>query len=306
MNPMNDDEQALSRALHGKVDHMNDAPLGLDDVQGAAGTVRRRRRIAAGAGLAAAAVIIVPTAIVAAGGLGRDDPAPGPVASSTTATTEPSGSAHGDADGRDRPRDPRPDRDPALRRVRPRRPAPRPRSTGATGGDVHRADGSVVAGVLPPTTDGFAPMGSGWVVATRDDEGGGYAQWIPASGMSTAQVYDLDGDLATSLRRRGGRVGRARRRRPRHPERAARRTSTMPPITAPAPTTPWPSPARTARRAAPPTPGARSSSTPSASSTRSWASTSHGFADRYDEDDPAADRLVRRRATPASPSSATT
>ena len=76
MSPMNDDEQALSRALHGKVDHMNDAPLGLDDVQGAAHGVRRRRRIAAGAGLAAAAVILVPTAIVASGGLGRDDSAP--------------------------------------------------------------------------------------------------------------------------------------------------------------------------------------------------------------------------------------
>lgn len=193
MSPMNDDEQALSRALHGKVDHMNDAPLGLDDVQGAAQGVRRRRRIAAGAGLAAAAVILVPTAIVASGGLGRDDSAPGPVASTTTPTTEPVDSPTSEPSATEAP-----DPDVTLPfDVSDLPTGPAPAIEWSDGRDIHRADGSVVAGVLPPTADGFAPMGSGWVVATHD-EGGGFAQWIPASGMSTAQVYDLDGDLATS------------------------------------------------------------------------------------------------------------
>ena len=31
-----DDERALSRALHGRVDPLTDSPLGLDDVQGKA------------------------------------------------------------------------------------------------------------------------------------------------------------------------------------------------------------------------------------------------------------------------------
>ena len=63
---------------------------------------------------------------------------------------------------------------------------------------MHRADGSTVAGVLPGGTVGFAPLGDGWVVATRDDEGATFARFVPADGMSTQVLFDLDGGLATS------------------------------------------------------------------------------------------------------------
>jgi len=59
MSQFDDDERALSRALHGRVDHLSESPLGLGDVQAKARVVRRRRRIAAGAAVAAAVAVIV-------------------------------------------------------------------------------------------------------------------------------------------------------------------------------------------------------------------------------------------------------
>lgn len=194
---MSHHEDDLTRALHKEVDGLHESPLGLDDVRGHASTLRRRRRVAVGAGIAAALVIVVPTAIAATGGLDRagDDLPPATASPTVTEATESA-----------------PTESPA--------PSPSPTDsagpattafdvsdlpTGAPpaiewsdGRDAHRADGTVVADVLPAGADGFAPMGSGWVVTTRDDQGGGYAQWVPESGVSTAQVHELDGDLATS------------------------------------------------------------------------------------------------------------
>ena len=56
-------EQLLGRELHGRVDGMHDAPLGLSDVRGRAGRIQRNRRIAVGAGVVAAVAVIVPTAM---------------------------------------------------------------------------------------------------------------------------------------------------------------------------------------------------------------------------------------------------
>ena len=192
-----DHEDALARALHQKVDGLHESPLGLDDVRGHAGTLQHRRRTAIGAGIAAALVIVVPTAIAATGGLDRaEDDLPLATASPTVTEATESGPTESPA--------------PSPSSTDSAGPATTPFDvsdlpTGAPPGiewsegrDVHRADGTVVAGVLPDGADGLAPMGAGWVVTTRDDQGGVYAQWIPASGVGTAQVYELDGDLATS------------------------------------------------------------------------------------------------------------
>ncbi|MGI8645640.1 MAG: hypothetical protein ACR2JD_04905, partial [Nocardioides sp.] len=165
MNPMNDDERALARALHGVVDPRNDAPLGLEDVQDRANAIRRRRRVAAAAGIAAAAVIIVPTAIIASGGLDRGDDGLDPAATASASISESDSAA---------PESPTPSDSPSASGSTTPEPAgtapfdvadlttgAEPAIEWSDGRDVHRADGSVVAGVLPPLTDGFAPMGSG-------------------------------------------------------------------------------------------------------------------------------------------------
>lgn len=64
-------ERELGRQLHGQVDHRQDAPFRLADIQGRAGRIRRNRRLAVGAGVAAALAVIVPTAYLAGGGLSR-------------------------------------------------------------------------------------------------------------------------------------------------------------------------------------------------------------------------------------------
>jgi len=187
---MNQPEDDLSRALHRKVDHRHDAPLGMDDVQARAGTIQRRRRAAIGAGVAAALVVVVPTAIVATGGLDRSAE-PLPPASTTPSVTEPTPVE---------PTESSPTRGPAgtvpfdvggLPTGAP------PAIEWSDGLDVHRADGSVAADALPEGADGFAPMGSGWVASSRDDQGA-IVRFVGGDGMMTAQVYDIDGDLATS------------------------------------------------------------------------------------------------------------
>jgi hypothetical protein len=131
----------------------------------------------------------VPTAIIAAGGFdrGTDGPPPATVSPTSdptespsersTATPEPAATAPFDI--ADLPT------------------GAAPAIEWSDGRDVHRPDGTVVEDVLPTNVDGFAPMGSGWVVTTHADDGA-YAQWVPESGVSTAQVYELDGGLATS------------------------------------------------------------------------------------------------------------
>lgn len=190
-----DHEDDLSRALHRRVDRMHDAPLDLDDIQSRAGRIQRRRRATIGAGLAAALVVVVPTAIVATGGFDRssEDLPPATTTPSATEATDPAASE-----------------------------TPPPTATEATGSaattpfdvsglptgappaiewsdgrDVHRADGSVAADALPEGVDGFAPMGSGWIASSRDDQGA-IVRFVGGDEMTTAQVYDLDGDLASS------------------------------------------------------------------------------------------------------------
>lgn len=69
-----DDERALARALHGRVDHMNDSPLDPQDVHDRARGIRRSRAAIAGAGIAAALAIIVPTALFAGGAFDSERP----------------------------------------------------------------------------------------------------------------------------------------------------------------------------------------------------------------------------------------
>ena len=193
------DEHDLSRALHRKVDGMHDAPLGLDDVRGRAGTIRRRRRTAIGAGIVAAVVVIVPAAIAASGGLDRRDDRLTTVSATASATVSPSRAT--ESAPTDSPT-PSPTGTTAAGSaafdVSDLPTGPPPALEWSDGRDVHRADGSVLGGVLPPGTDGFAPMGSGWVVTTRDDQGNTSARWVSGSGATTSPGYDLDGSLATS------------------------------------------------------------------------------------------------------------
>ena len=83
MNTNNDElEQMLARQLQDQVDGMGGHPLGLGDVKGRAGRIRRNRRIAAGVGVAAAVAIIAPVATIAAQNLdssGQGIPPAGPV-----------------------------------------------------------------------------------------------------------------------------------------------------------------------------------------------------------------------------------
>lgn len=187
-----DPEDDLSRALHRRVDRMHDAPLGLDDVQSRAGTMRRRR-VVIGAGIAAALVVVVPTAIVATGGFDRSsqDLRPATTTPSATEASDPSATAS-----------PSPSPTEASGPATPFDVSGLP--TGAPpaiewrdGRNVHRADGSVAADALPEGVDGFAPMGSGWIVSSRDDQGA-IVRFVGGDELTTAQVYDLDGGLATS------------------------------------------------------------------------------------------------------------
>jgi hypothetical protein len=186
MNAFDDDERALSRTLHGKVDQMNDAPLGLGQVQGAARAVRRRRRIAAGAGLAAAAVIVVPTAIIAAGGLDRGTDGPPPATGS--ATPDPTQSAS-------EPATPQPRTAPFDVTDLPTGAAPAIEWLDKR--DIHLADGTSQAGLFPMGVWAFAPMGSGWMVASGTDDDADTVQWVSPAG-DLGEAYPIDGDLATS------------------------------------------------------------------------------------------------------------
>lgn len=83
MNTNNDElERMLGRQLQDQVDGMGGHPLGLGDVKGRAGQIRRNRRIAVGVGVAAAVAIIAPVATIAAQNLdssGQGIPPAGPV-----------------------------------------------------------------------------------------------------------------------------------------------------------------------------------------------------------------------------------
>ncbi len=150
-----DDERALSRALHGRVDHLTESPLGLDDVQGKARVVRRRRQLAAGAALAVAVAVIVPTAVVATRGL---DGGHGPRAGHR----ERHQHAHrGERESRAEPTTPAEPR-PSDAAVRHRSDLPdrrRPEDRLGRGRDVHRADGSVGRRRAARGHDGLAPDG---------------------------------------------------------------------------------------------------------------------------------------------------
>ncbi len=189
-DPFNDDERALNRALHGQVDPLQASPLGLGEVQAKARVVRRHRRIAAAAAVAAAVAVVVPTALVATRGLDSTPDRP-PVATQAPDPTRTEAS------------DPTTSSPPEEAQTQPfdlsaLETGDDPKIDWADGRDVHRFDGTVVPGALPAGTTDFAPMADGWVVMTRDDQGGQYAQYVPADGVSTQVVHDASGGLATS------------------------------------------------------------------------------------------------------------
>ncbi len=78
--------EELTRALHRRVDDLQEAPLTLAHVRGRAREIRRTRRVVTAVGLATAAALLVPVALLAGGGLDRAE-GPGP------ASTRPSPSA---------------------------------------------------------------------------------------------------------------------------------------------------------------------------------------------------------------------
>jgi hypothetical protein len=94
MNTNHDElEELLGRELHGQVDGMNTAPLGLGDVQGRASSIRRHRRIGVGVGVAAALAVIVPTALMVGDAANRTqdldpaNPSPSPIGTVQTTLT---------------------------------------------------------------------------------------------------------------------------------------------------------------------------------------------------------------------------
>jgi hypothetical protein len=203
MTPVNssfdDDERALARALHGRVDHMNDSPLGFQDVNSAARGIRRRRRIVAAAGVAAAVAIIVPTAIVAGGFFDQDSPTPPVTSQSPTGDVTPSES-------------PSPSSPPTT--------APRSQvldvsglSTGAApglayaeldyvdgvarGGTIHGADGTETP--LPEyQLNAFAPLGTGYVLDMWDPDTETEQVLSIAPDGSSYQGWQASGGLAVS------------------------------------------------------------------------------------------------------------
>ncbi|MFC5175947.1 hypothetical protein [Nocardioides taihuensis] len=68
MNSADELERLLGQQLHQQVDGMTDAPIGLGDVKGRAGRIRRNRRIAGGVAVAAVLAVAVPTALLVAPG----------------------------------------------------------------------------------------------------------------------------------------------------------------------------------------------------------------------------------------------
>ncbi|MDT0202051.1 hypothetical protein [Nocardioides sp. AE5] len=88
MNENEDLTRSLGRELHGRVDGIHDAPIGLDQVKGAAGRIRRRRALTSGAAALAAVAIIVPAGLWGADMLPRGDESP-PPATSTPSNVNP-------------------------------------------------------------------------------------------------------------------------------------------------------------------------------------------------------------------------
>ena len=182
-----DDERALARALHGKVDAMNESPLGLPEVSATAAKIRRRRQVTAAVGVAAAVVILVPTAI-AAGGFFSKDPEP-PVVSQSSS---PSPSAVESPSGSSSPSTPSIPTSQVF--------DVKDLTTGAgpglayavldyqgyesRGGTIYGTDGSQTP--LPDLSlRAFAPLGDGYIIDT----------WDPASLVE--QVFRIDRDGAT-------------------------------------------------------------------------------------------------------------
>lgn len=193
VNPsFNDDERALSRALHGRVDQMHEAPLAFQDVAASARGIRRNRRIIAGAGIAAALAVIVPGAMLASGNLQGNEPLP-PATKPPTASDSPtpSGTPTGTPTGTSRPLD--------ISGL-PTGAAPKVawaemawQTDQPTNGRIHTTDGREIE--LPPggVVD-FAPVGDAWAATLVDNDG----RWL------TYVVSDASGDYATPWEVTGG------------------------------------------------------------------------------------------------------
>ena len=192
-----DDERALARALHGRVDHMNESPLGFQDVSATAHGIRRRRRVAAAAGIAAAAVVLVP-AVIAAGGLFDDKPAGPPVMSQSASPSQ--GSTPSES----------PTATPELPTSQVLDVSGLVLGDGpllawaeldyvqgvADGGTIHGTDGTDTP--LPSgSLRQLAPLGDGYVVDMGDSEGNETVYVLDRDGR-TGDPYEASGGIAVS------------------------------------------------------------------------------------------------------------
>lgn len=198
-----DDERALARALHGRVDAMNESPLGLQDVSAKAGKIRRRRQVTAAVGVAAAVVILVPAAIAAGGFFGKD-PEPPVVSQSSTPSATPSAVES-------------PSASPSVSTpatpvsqvfdVTSLEPGAAPavayavldyRGYEARGGTIHGTDGSATP--LPDLSlRSFAPLGDGYIVDMWDPDS--LAEWVfqlDHNGATIGDGWQADGGIAVS------------------------------------------------------------------------------------------------------------
>ena len=177
-------ESEMSTEFDRRVRDLNEAPLSLDTVKGKAVSIRRKRRIAVAAGVLATAAVITPVALLSTGS--TDDSGSVPAATQTpTAIDSPTDS-----------------------------PTATPAGPGfayLTGGEYHRADGSVVE--LPGSTyEQAATVGDQVVAATQTDgnysidviDGGAVLESYPSNGpFVTSDAGDLvafvtrSGDLLT-------------------------------------------------------------------------------------------------------------
>ncbi|MFT3874531.1 MAG: hypothetical protein QM714_18100 [Nocardioides sp.] len=176
--PFDADERALARALHGKVDQMNDAPVGLAEVTSRAQVIRCRRRVVVAASLTAAAVVVVPMAVLAGGAL-RPDATPPVSSPSPTPSAEVMLPATMPFD---------------LANVPTGEP---PAVDYAEGSTIHAADGRTVEVGGVAGIDELAAMGDGWVAAVSDNSGNREAVRIGPDGAVSDRV-PLDGSLAIS------------------------------------------------------------------------------------------------------------
>jgi len=178
MNGQDNIDRELGRALHRQADGIGGAPISIEAVKGTARGIRRRRALAATAAVAAAVAIIVPTAIAGTDLLrdsgGKELP---PASQSPTAADDPTG----DVTARD-------DLD-----VRNLETGDAPDLVWIGQGVLHDRDREIP---LKGAYDAVAPLGDRYVV-TANDEGDQKLVVLDENGAELA-TYPLSGGLASN------------------------------------------------------------------------------------------------------------